>query len=128
MSDSEYNTIGWSERHDAYADMPRVWRESPGSLRELSEQASALVESLRKHPVWRKVDALRRVLSVTDRYDELPAPLDRGDLEEYASGTERCRRELVEEIEKLRGLVSELGEVAEHAKWAAEKPASLDED
>lgn len=123
MSESDYDSVGWQERHDAYADMLRIWRDSPGTLRSFSEEAASLVEALRKHPVWTKVDSLRRVLAVTDRYDELPAPLDREDLAVYADDTARCHRELVAEIEKLQALASELDEVAKHAKWAAEKLA-----
>ena len=105
-----------------YADQPADG-ESTDSYSPLSEQASTLVESLRKHSVWVKVDALRRTAGVNDRYDELPTPMDRQDLADYAEATEECYRELVAEIDKLRMLASELEEVAKQAKWAAEKPA-----
>ena len=121
MSESDYNTIGWRERADAYRDMVRVWRSTPETLRDFCEETSSLVEALQKHPVWEKVDALRRTLGVTDRYDELPAHMDGEDLAVYASDTEKCHCELVAEIAKLQTLASELDEVAEHAKWAAKK-------
>lgn len=121
MSESEYNTLGWRERDDAYKDMVRVWRSTPETLRDFLEVTSSLVEALQKHPVWAKVDALRRTLGVTDRYDELPSPRDGEDLAVYACDTEKCHRELVAELAKLQTLASELDEVAEHAKWAAKK-------
>ena len=63
MSESDYDSVGWQERDDAYTDMLRVWRNSPGTLRDFSEESSSLVEALQRHPVWEKVDALRRTLA-----------------------------------------------------------------
>lgn len=126
MSDSDYSTIGWQERDDAYADMFRVWKGSPATLRNFSEKVASLVEALQADPVWEKVGALQRTLTVTDRYDELPAPLDREDLAACVDATEKCRSELAAEIDKLRLMESELREVAKHAKWNAEKPVRLE--
>ena len=125
MSESDYDSGGWQERDDAYTDMLRVWRGGPGTLRDFSEEASSLGEALQRHAVWEKVDALRRTLGVTDRYDELPVPLDRKDLAVYADATEKCHGELLAEIDKLQTLASELDEVAKQANWAAKKPAKL---
>ena len=125
MSDRDWDVL-WQERDGAYKNMFRVWKDNPETLRSFSADAASLVDSLRKHPIWEQVDSLRCTLGVTDRHDELPAPMDREELVKYAKATARCRRELLAEIGKMQMLASELGEVVEHARWASEKPVPAD--